>query len=295
MLEDSLKKLVYDYSIKGKYADKKFVEQIIILFVNEKKLEDYVKNYKFEKNPTKDCLSGYNFSDKTIFVNIKKEINHSLSRIKNEKLNNTNFERILKVNIHVVNAVIHELTHAYQYKKCLTGNSDLEKRLLELALERNLYVIRLNGKVDTVSDNMCNYLSMLDDVRNDECYYTSLPSERMANLAALKMEKDLVKGLSNSSNILNYYDLRYLKGQQLGYGEVAPTTFVMTINNILKKEFNLKYESVNFEENEKLCRELSKKYNCSLDDKLYYGFPITEEEKLQIKEKEKILLRKLFK
>ena len=294
-LKEKLAQLVYDYSIKGKTADRSFCEKVINLCVDGFDINDYVKSYNVESGINEAEYAGYDIGDKSLIVNLLKSKQEVLSRINDESrggIVSSKFLTCVKVNIEIVHSIVHEITHACQYKKCLEGKDDLEKGLLELSFVKNLALLR----GDNLSKEFIQYCMMLDELNGDKLYYISLPSERMADIRGLEFERDISKLITSKKkgNIETYTSLRLLLGKMLAYKECAPTALVVTANETIKKSVGLDYNSCDVNVTENGLTKLSRKNNFSLDDKLFYGFPITKDEKQNIDEEVKVLKRSLF-
>ena len=295
-VKEKIVELVYNYSAKGKFVDAKFVETVASLIIEAKKIDDYVVDLKYSLGDRIPLLSCYDYATKTVCIDIARELSESFNRVVSEGFMMTEFEKYLKTNLAIVNAIMHEITHAEQYKKCLLGKNDLEKEILELSLERNLFLIRNQDKINEISENKKDYMFFLRECLNDDIYYVSSPSERMANLKALELEKmighELV--LPESKKIGEYVDLRYLKGQRLGYQDFSPTAFIMSVHNVGKKGFELTDEDLDMIKCCVQCNKMSTENNCTLDEKLYYGLPINMVETEILDRKERKLSRRLF-
>ena len=126
-VKEKIVELVYNYSAKGKFADAKFVETVASLIIEVKKIDDYVVDLKYGLGDRIPLLSCYDYATKTVCIDIARELSESFNRVVSEGFMMTEFEKYLKINLAIVNAIMHEITHAEQYKKCLLGKNDLEK------------------------------------------------------------------------------------------------------------------------------------------------------------------------
>ena len=290
IVETKLLKLVYDYSINYKYADQNFIYEVISLLGDG--LSDYIKTID-NKSLNSSSFCFYNIENKTVSIDILKEVEYELLRIRLEGLPNSKYEVFLKVNLSVVNAIAHELEHARQYKKCLEGATDLESKLLESAYEKNLFLLR-NGQPS--SEDRLVYFKALAQTEGETIYYTSSPSERMAKIRGLEYEKLLGNSLVSDacSSIGDYTNLRYIRGQKLGYtGECAPTPFFELIKDTIRVSSGLKIKASNYDALEYKYDKMGR--NLTLDEKLYYGFPISISESDEINRRTIDLQKKLIK
>jgi len=285
-LKEQLARLVYDYSIKGKFADEQFFNTAINLCIEAFDIKDYVKDYKAISDKDKERFAGYNIGTRKITLDILKQRNAVLERINVEKragISSSTFETCLKVNIDVVNSIIHEIMHACQYKKCLQDEDDIQRELIELSFPKNLSIVRGNK----LSKKMIEYYKILDALENDDVFYASIPAERMANISGLEFERDISKLISSSKKekIDNYTDARLLLGKIQSYSDYSPTAFVKSINESIKKEIHIPHETSDISVIERRLKRLSKENDLSLDDRLFLGFPIAVDEEREIKRK----------
>lgn len=281
-LKNELYKIVYEYSIEEKIADKAFIERALDLCINAFNVSDYVLNRKIgDYNENKYIKTGYSINDRTIYFNLESIKNDGINEImqdKENKVNSSIFLDYFKINLNFLNAIIHEIMHSYQYKKCLENDNDLETEILKISLERNLEAIK-KEKI-TMQKNW--YYMQLDKQYNTvEPYREACPSERMADIKAFEFERDISKLVvpSKKLNIVEYNELKLLNIKMNGYQECAPTTFVTLVNEILKDNVGLPCKSTDMFEIEEMYRKLSQEHNLSLDERIWLGLPITEEEK----------------
>ena len=281
-LKKELYKIVYEYSIEEKIADKVFIERVLDLCINAFNVNEYILDRKIEEyNGNKYIQTGYNINEKTVYFNLESIKNDGLNQVlksKEKGIKSNTFLDYFKINSNFLNAIIHEIMHAYQYKKCLRNDNDLETEILKISLERNLEAIK-KEKI-TMQKNW--YYMQLDKQYNTvEPYREACPSERMADIKAFEFERDISKLVvpSKKLNIVEYNELKLLNIKMNGYQECAPTTFVTLINEILKDNVGLPYKTIDMFEIEEMYRKLSQEHNLSLDERIWLGLPITEEEK----------------
>ena len=292
LLKNELTKLVYDYSIKRKYADGRFIDKVVALCINEFDINDYVR--KCETMPIEDkyTYAGYSIETRKITIDISSCIISAIDRIESEKKQNiksSEFLKYVKVNLNLINGIIHELAHAYQYKKCIEGEDSLEKRILELTLDRNIRV--LND--EKLSLKEIAYYKALDVISHDDLYYTATPSERMANLKGLEFENDISLLLpSKEKDNLDYYtELRLLLGQMQAYRDASPTAFIDYVNEMMKEKYGLPSGKKDMKEVEKFYNRLAIENNLSLNERIFLGLPIDKVDRNKIDKK----INKLYK
>ena len=294
-LKNELAKLVYDYSINRKYADKKFVDKALTLCINAFDINDYVRKCEVKAIEDKETYAGYNIENKEVIIDISSCIISALDRVSEEEMHNvksSEFLKYVKVNLNVINGVIHELTHARQYKKCINGEDDLEKRILMLTLDRNIRV--LTG-YDFSAKEVAYYKS-LDKLFKGELYYTATPSERMANITALGYENEISKLLpSEEKEYLDYYtELNLISGQMQAYRDVSPSPFITSVNEIMKEKWGLPYGEKEFKKIEKAYNELAIKNKLTVAERIFLGLPIDKVDRHKIDKKVNKLRNRIF-
>lgn len=293
-MEKEINKLIYEYSINGKIADKQFAEKVIEICINEFNIRDYVEKYDVKPIGKESVLAGYNIGNRSLILDlesIKKEAYEKLKIEKKQGITSTQFLDNFKINSYVVYGIVHELTHASQYKKCLEGPSNLEKELLEMSLERNLILVK-NEKVSI--QKLC-YFSGIDEEYKKAIYFNTVPSERMADIKGLEVIRDISKLIDDElkGNIEEYTELGLIKGKIHAYGDMAPTVFYRCVNDTYKYNTGLITTRPNIDEISKMYIQKSIENNCSLDEKMYFGLPINTEEKIKVYKKIKDLSNKL--
>ncbi len=294
-LKERLAKLVYDYSIKEKIADKEFVDQVVEMCVEEFNLRDYVKTLNLDSDGNNEMIAGYNIENKNLALDLHTLIGNVISRVEIESrsgIATSSFLMFVKVNIDVINSIVHELQHAMQYKKCLTDQEGFDRKILEMSMVKNLSLLR--GKALTPAEE--KYLRTIAILEGDEVFYESLPHERMANITGLEYDRDISKLLSTrkKGNLEAYTEARLLLGKMMGYKECSPTAFAIAANETIKRNIGLPHDIYRIDQVEQELREESARNNFSLDERLYYGLPISDVEKEQLDNKLARLKRSLF-
>ena len=288
-----LANIVYDYSMNKKYVDKIVVERLLKLCIDEFDISDYVRDYRINSiAELKNARAAYRIEDKSIDIDIYNTINTILKRIEKEEndgICTTNFVKYLKVNLDLVHVIIHELTHACQYKRCLEKENDLEKNILELTLKGNLDVL----KNKNLSKEMIKFYNIQHDIfLNPVCYKTK-PCERMAEMKGLEFVRDMSK-MFDIDAVELYFEIKYLMGKIRGYSDISPTSYVIHINESLKNELGLPHGETDCYKIEDEYKKECEKRNVSFDDRLYFGFPIDKNDMEQINDKIKTFKKKLF-
>lgn len=289
-IKNELATLVYTYSANKKIADKSFTDKVIESYRDAIKVNNYVKDYKYVNYDIAGAVAVYDICNQEVLLNVEGIIDTAKERLQiDEQLGviTSEFNYYAKINLTVVNAIIHELTHASQYKRYIEGPKDLENEILCLSLERNVDVLKKNY----ISPQKAFYYKMLDRKFREELYHDALPSERMADIKGLEFESDISKLLDteDKDNLILYTDLHLLHGKIRGYKGFSPTGFATFVNETLKLQFGLNYEDPDIQQIESRYNALAKENNLSLEERLRLGLPIEKQEEEKLEENIKVL------
>ena len=285
-LKQELYKIVYEYSINNKIADKEFVVDVLDLCIDAFNINDYVKMYEVNNKDTSMITAGYALENKYILFNLRTGLDGIFEKLQVEKemgVKSNKFLDYFKINSEILYGIIFEITTANQYKKCIENPNTLESEILNLSLDRNIEVVQ--NKAISVSKAL--YFKLLDKHYQKRAYHDACPNIRMSNIIAATYVRDISKMLDEDlkDNIETYTELNLLNEQIMTYRDYAPTTFVRTVNESMKATVGLPHLDYSIEEIENMYRELSIKNNLSYDERIWLGLPITKEEKQKVLEK----------
>lgn len=285
-LKQELYKIVYEYSINNKIADKEFVVDVLDLCIDAFNINDYVKMYEVNNKDTSMITAGYALESKYILFNLRSGLDGIFEKLQEEKemgVKSTKFLDYFKINSEILYGIIFEITTVNQYKKCIENPNTLESEILSLSLDRNIEVVQ--NKAISVSKAL--YFKLLDQHYQKRTYHDACPNIRMSNIIAATYVRDISKMLDEDlkDNIETYTELNLLNEQIMTYRDYAPTTFVRTVNESMKATVGLPHLDYSIEEIENMYRELSIKNNLSYDERIWLGLPITKEEKQKVLEK----------
>ena len=137
-LYEEIVKVIYDYTKRAVYLDGPAIEKIIEMFIIENSLENYVQKLKYTYNYSKNAerfgtYCSYSYNEKKIYLNYNDILSNTIRRVTNNKNYETSFEKVLEINLGILNHVVHELFHSIQYKKVIEGHNDLEQLLLKIS------------------------------------------------------------------------------------------------------------------------------------------------------------------
>lgn len=281
-MEAGILRLIYDYSVKGKIADLKFVDKIIEIIVTKRSLNDYVQNIMFtnqlDKSDDGVVLATYNYSCRKISVDFE-SIQFLLEYdAKYDSLFNT-LEQVMFRNFKITQVILHELEHAYQYMQ-VDDNLDnsIETKLIKASLELKLAMNRriLSGEIS--SSDFATYVLQYKELYRQ--LYTFNPTERLAQVnsfravvSSIGVIKDCVPSLyefesaSLNETMLNGYVEAYEEGC------ASPTQLYLFASGQSKAWSELDFYDDN---TEKLENKLRSKYN--LGERFKFGLPVSGDE-----------------
>ena len=219
-MELEILRLVYDYSVKGKLVDQQFLDKLVEIIVTKRSLNDYVKDAKISQLPSKiseNACASYSLIDKKIQLYIP-AINNVLEHESNFDVLFEEHEKILFRNFIITQSILHELEHAYQYKKAKDkNNQSIEKKIISACLIVNLTLSDPNIQSRKIFDmmNIDEYLNLLIHLKNNrelnKKYYRINPVERLAQVYSyitvvnsLKPIKDVIPSLYEFENACLY-------------------------------------------------------------------------------------------
>ncbi len=293
-MEEQILRLIYDYSINGlSVADPKFINKLVEIVVNERKLENYVTGIEFS-SLTKDeetvVCAGYMPFQKKIVIDFK-AIFYTLE-CQNGKVASFNslLEQNMFMNLVITQYILHELEHALQTKKA----DDKINNLLEVKL------IRISFKLEQAIKNpkFLEYFSTIEDkiklliyLENYKKLYREFyrfnPTERMAEIYSYKTligSLELIK--KQIIALYSYENSLLLKKLTAGYSEASETMFDMKSNlwkaSICPTQTYLygtgqgeKWTGFDFydDDTKKLIENVQREY--TLSKRLALGLPIT--------------------
>ena len=271
-------KLIYDYSVKGKIADSKFIDKIIEIVVKKRDLDDYVQDVIFtdqlDKIDDEVVFAEYDYFCRKISMDFE-SANILLKHAgKYDPLFDT-LEQVMFRNFTITQIILHELEHAYQYMQADNNiDNSVETKLvresfrLELVINRKFLSGKISGSDFDTYKELCRQLYVFD------------PLERLAQInsfrtvvSSIEVIKDYVPGLyeferaSLTEAMLNGYVKAYDKGG------VSPTQFYLLSLGQSRVWSKLDF----YDDNpKKLENKLRSKYN--LGERFKSGLPVSDGE-----------------
>lgn len=192
-MELEILKLVYDYSVKGKLADNKFVDKIVEIVVKNRNLHEYVRDVIFttEQEGANDfrTTASYNHLTRRIRVYYKNILINMecFEYCKEFKELFNSLEQIMVRNFKIAQIILHELEHALQTKQADGKNGDsVELKLINASLRLALAIKNPNFLVAQGLDKEISLQEFRIYCERErklyEKYYLFTPTERMAEI-----------------------------------------------------------------------------------------------------------------
>ncbi len=218
-MQEELLKLIYDYAIKVKMPDYSFMEKLINIVKTYDNLDKYILEFelKDEDENDKKILGNYNGSSKKITV-YQLQI---LKCLKDKNYNFTILERNFFNCVIFVQVILHEISHAIQYKMIESNNSSLETYILKSALANYDQEIVTEMFKHGYSINQVKiYMELQEKARknNKKINYNIAPQERLAQINSYQKLEDILENIKNAIPMLfRYIKLMKYENLLLGY------------------------------------------------------------------------------
>ena len=260
-MKNEILRLLFRYSMSKCIFDKEAINRLYNIFIdNYYNIDKNLKSIEIVNDDNVDGL--YRHTDKTIRLNINNIVFQMEDEI--ERLKLFDIQKYFYFNIQILLSLFHELEHARQ---------------LDIALGKSLYsIIIFYGKTFGISGNKDNnsleYKNYVNELYLSTYKYN--PCERGAYIESSRIVGDIIKDeFYIDKNIINYLEWLLLSEKISGYNIkndriISPCdTFFSMI------DMSLLWESFPFYcDNDKIMYSDVKK-NYTLDERLKYGFPIS--------------------
>ena len=233
---DRIIEIVYIDSYNNKILSIEKIEKILELLVSQKELENYIYNMSV-CDTNLDVLGSYSYDLKSITL-FKNRINSMINFIDNMVVNLSDFEVMLYKNLRILQSLLHEVEHAYQYKISFVQNS----------LEA--FILRLSYMVDN---------------RYDGKLYELCPEERLAEIKSYYEIEEYLRYLDDNIGDINNI-IKNKRWEKLFMGYHVRDT---KINTPIIEFLNIGGRS-------DLIEVLDFKLDMPLEERLKYGFPISD-------------------
>lgn len=274
ILINYLATFLYNKTKNNEFINFEDTQKIISVFTDYYLLNKYIKKmYKISNLDN----NYYSFENGEIGINLDYISNYKKKQLNSTRYFNKEFENILAINLFILSSIVHEITHALQFKKINEENIDLEKQLLIESFEEDLLLLNKNNMNYTRREQ----IRAMKDFYNTTFGYKTYPSERMANIISTKLENLIVKDkiFNEFTNIKEYEKNRLNIAYKIGYkNSLSPTIYFLK-----KKKEILENLFIDTKRCDDLISELkSASKNLDFFHKSYYGLKITPIDKLKI-------------
>lgn len=224
--EVELLKLIFDYANDNKILDSSGIEKIIEIVVNNEELDNYVRNLIIMNNLSviQGCTTyaAYDPLDMNILVDFNAikdliKVNYRYKELFN------GVERRFFYNLVILQVILHELEHAFQYKVIEDKQNDSTESLLlkaslflSYALKKNYQEFLFDNGITTQElDYFIQFQRKLY-----KKYYDFVPSERLAQINSYKMIKRLTELLrAKLPRLYEFYAASFMEQKLKGYLE----------------------------------------------------------------------------
>ena len=283
MMELDILKLIYDYSVNGKLVDSKFIDKIIEIIVTKKSLDNYVRNViftnKLDKNDYVVACAAYNPHRAEVLVDYE-SIKIAIENGRQYDCLFCDVEQIMFKNLMIMQFILHELEHAYQFKQA-DNKSD---KSVEAKLIRASFILeRAMENPNFIEELYNNHFSMKDFekyfLQNRELYkqyYRLNPTERLAQVNSFRTVVNSIEPIKKY--IPNLYEFKnaslfeeMLKGYQESWNEGTCPTEVY-LSGIRQSKIWSEFDFYS-QDSEQLMKSVSEKY--SLTKRMSLGLPIS--------------------
>ncbi len=240
--------LIVNYSTQGKIVDENLMRKIIAIMIDIKNINEYVSKFELSSSTGYET-AVYLSEDKTIRV-----YDSVIDLIRNKKIISLfkTEEIILFYNLLIVQILLHELEHANQWK--IMDNEDtIEAFILKISY--------------SVSEKQAFNI------------YEIMPNERLAEIKSFNEINKLIKPIENEKReIANFMFISWLEKKLRGYHYTDKSVTVPIVNFLVQtgnEELieNFDWFDINYLKSLKLSLSMY-----SLDERMNYGFPITDDE-----------------
>ena len=276
-------RLLFDYSRNYKLVDMNYIDKLIEIVVNEKELDEYIKQSKIVGADESDGLLDDNLRYTTAayipylqgIVVYENSVNEMLKKISDVSYNFSDIENLFYKNASITQVVLHEIEHANQ-EKIKDEESSLESGILKLSsMSLESRDILENSNIDYIS-----YATYLVNLRNQNYKenYKYAPFER---LAEIKSYTDIVNILSLIKeyvpNLIEYEQYNVWSSSFRGFDtySFSPTVYYIE-RNAKDISNNLYFDWYNPNNENDSMQKCKRKY--SINDRLKYGLMLDKDE-----------------
>ena len=275
LMDLKIARLLCDYTKNSKVYDVKFIDAVLDIAVNGKKLNKYLRNYEINMSELKANAAEYNGETKKVVIYKKSMCDYFRTIFKTISMFPIE-ERILYMNSVAAQVLLHEVEHANQ-KKIIDTEDGIESRILKLCEFEDMSKIEIlldRGEIN--EDEVELYIGTKLDrySRNYTKLYDYAPHERLAQIKSYQEIIDALKFIDIFSKVTKDKEYNKLENVLRGYEDTfSPTIIYLNEQGRNKDLKKFDWYSDDKEEAIKLSKE---KYN--LKDRMKYGLPVNKDE-----------------
>lgn len=266
-----LLKLMKSYYKKDQLFDEKFIYKVIEIIEKSRNLDGLISDINLidKSKIGNDVIGSYSPNTKILQISLPS----------NEEKNNQ-----FMYNSTLLHLVLHELEHVCQHKLCNDENiKSFNKDLLNTCFSANNYIEILTNRLKEGNFSKEEMLDIMVNINFYEKYanvirscYGYLPSERQAEINSLSKLCFLFKDIKMNNHQENIIGLKkgYITRRLMGY-EIKDEKIIYPTYELYKNILELYKDADNnrfFSNFDRLSQ------NMSLDERLFYGFKISEDE-----------------
>ena len=204
-------KIIFDCSIKNKILNDSEIENIIIILIYQRKIDNFISNIYFDDVEI-NGLASYNMDDKKITI-YNRIINKMIKNMNKNLLINNSFQKYLFENLSILQIILHELEHVNQNNIICFDNSFEAliirlSRLIDINIDEQLYEICPTERLAEIK----SYKEVINIVLPIKEKILEL--EKLLNSELLKRK---ISGYHYQENIISYPLLTYFSKERKDY------------------------------------------------------------------------------
>lgn len=281
---DKIAELVYNYTINNRVADINFVNQIIEIIIGERDLTDSIKDIQVLDNDS--CGSSFSNNNSILTINIR----NNMLKYQIPFLNN----KVLLVNLDVVETIFHELDHAL-LRKCKdngdkTIDVDFFNMVFTLEIPENINItdeefnnLSKEEQDKIYSSILSNTLAIGKKLIYYNLFHDDAPHERRANINShIDLNQVLNVLYDTSLNRLDKVRIhllrKFINNCRHGYVKKGTITNSPSYDYIKKLDFEDRLPSIGIYSLNPMEAYINACNSYSLKERVLYGLPLSTSE-----------------
>ncbi len=281
-MELKILEMLYNYSINNKLVDEHFIDKLVEIVIEHKKLSWYVKEVNIVSGVNNVYCPFENSRVGAYYLPLEKSINvccESLNQYMQMGDGNAyifkGVELYFYKNLLTVQSLLHELEHANQLRMVDKNISGIEGEILQYSFDETIKVFRKFSIGFPIEQ--CFYGVNIDKIkkRYNQEEYELMPDERLAQHNSYEETIAILNYIKNFvPNVIKYQEFCKLQDSLRGYismNEFIKAPTISFVKMLGEEESLNKFEW--YDSNHTICLDKSK-HMYSLYDRLKYGLPI---------------------